>query len=454
MELTDRVIALAAELREAGVPVSVADTRDAVRALTLVPLENRAAVRAALGVTLVKQQDGRRVFDRLFDVFFPLTTAPSQRGDGNGRGELPEELQVRDRLRRALTEMDEDELRAIAEELVEEEAEVDPNARVSDEHYRYRALRGLDLEDLLRRLVEENVAGKGLTALQRRLFEEDFQERMEQFAEEVSEEIRRRRRQGLDLGEQIRQQRSERPDEVDFLWAKDSDIEAMRAAIYPLGRRLALRLSNKRRASRRGRLDVRKTIRRSLSTGGVMLEPRFRRPSTGKPELWVVCDISGSMRSFARFTLELVYALATQFQRVRSFVFIDALDEVTGMIDVSGDFARTLDRIDSEADVVQFDGQSWYGNSLKMLWGRYGRELSPRTTVLVLGDARNNYRTTGAEMLREVAHNCRRLWWLNPEPRQYWDSADSVAGQFARQIDSMYECRNLQQLESFVARAL
>ncbi|MGH2704290.1 MAG: vWA domain-containing protein [Actinomycetota bacterium] len=461
MALTDTVVALAAELRRSGVPVSVAETADAVRALAEIPLEHRPAVKAALSATLVKESESRGIFERVFEVFFPPPRPPRRRegaegtegggADGEGQGEIAD---LRSRLRRAIRERDANALREIAEQLVEEEAGIEPNADVSDDYYEYRARRNLDLEDLLSRLIEEDVAGKGMSMLERRLVEEDFEERMKRFSEQVTEEIRRRRRAGIGMDEKLKQQRRERPEEVDFLWAKDSDIEAMRAAIYPLGRRLALRLSQRRRRAHRGRLDVRKTLRRSLSTGGVMLEPRFRRPSIGKPELWVVCDISGSMRSFARFTLELVYALSTQFQRVRSFVFIDALDEITEKLEVSRDFYRALERIDTEASVVEFDGQSWYGNSLQQFWGRHGREVSPRTAVLILGDCRNNFRTSGAEALREVHAKARRVWWLNPEPRSYWNSADSIADAFVRHTDGMFECRNLRQLEDFVVRAM
>lgn len=452
MTITDGVLLLARELRGSGIPVSVSETEDAVRALTEVPIERRSTVRSALATALVKEPEGRRIFERLFDIVFPLerrSDTPATDGDNP-----LDELAVTDRLSRAVREMDQEAMREIAERLVEEQAGVDPNARVSDEHYRYRALRGLDLQDLVDRLVEEDVPGKGRSALERRLLEEDFQDRLDRFGAEVADVIRSHRRQGLSKEQQFQKEARQAPEEVDFLWAKGSDIDSLRAALYPLSRRLALRLSNKRRRSRAGRLDLRRTIRRSLSSGGVMIDPRFRRPSAGKPELWVLCDISGSMRSFARFTLELVYALSVQFQRVRSFVFIDALDEVTDKFEATGELAAVLERVDAEADVIYLDGQSWYGNCFEQFWSNYGRELSPRATVLVLGDARNNFRSTGSGVLGEIKKKVRRVWWLNPEPRAYWGSADSVAPEFEPNTDEMVECRNLNQLEAFVARAL
>ncbi|MDQ3972962.1 MAG: VWA domain-containing protein, partial [Actinomycetota bacterium] len=244
------------------------------------------------------------------------------------------------------------------------------------------------------------------------------------------------------------------PDEVDFLWACDSDLERMRATLGPLARKLARRLSHNRRTAARGRLDVRRTIRRSLSAGGHLAEPSFRRPTAGKPDIVLLCDISGSMRAFAKFTLELTYALATQFQRLRSFVFVDALDEVTHLFDASGDLATALARIDAEADVVALDGQSWYGNCLRQFWQRAGRELAPRTTVIVVGDARNNFRSTGVEHLHRVRNRVRTIYWLNPEPRGHWNAGDSVIGEFAPACDAVFEVRNLRQLQAFVEAAL
>lgn len=448
--VVDRVLRLSAELRRSGVSVSAVETQDALRAVTAVPIDRRGALRAALASSLLKQPGARSVFDRLFEVLFPAR--PPGPGGASG-AEAPASEDLRERLMDAIRDSDAGAMREIAEE-VTEEAQVDPNARVSDEHYRYRALRDVDLEDILRRLVDESVTGEGMSALGRQLEQEDFEERVERFAEEVSEEIQRRRRQGLGLDEQLEQEHRPPPEEVDFLWAKDADIESLRTAVTPLARRLALRLSHRRRRAGQGRLDVRRTVRRSLATGGVMLDPHFRRPSIGKPELWVLCDVSGSMRAFSRFTLELVYALSTQFQRVRSFVFIDGIDEVTQELDAAGHLSEALARIDTRADVVAVDGQSWYGNVLTDFWRRYGRELTPRTTVLVSADARNNFRTSGADQLREVRGKVRRVWWLNPEPRSYWNSADSIAGAFEPYTDGMFECRNLRQLEEFVGRVM
>jgi uncharacterized protein with von Willebrand factor type A (vWA) domain len=197
-------------------------------------------------------------------------------------------------------------------------------------------------------------------------------------------------------------------------------------------------------------LDFRNTVRHSLSTGGVPIEPKFKTPRPAKPEIWVVADISGSVAAFARFTLQLVYAISSQFSRVRAFVFIDGVDEVTEYFKATDDIAVAIHRINTEADVIWVDGHSDYGHAFEAFWDRWGRDVGPKTTVLMLGDARNNYHASQSWVLGELKKKARHLYWLNPEPRSYWDTGDSIVGQYAVHCDGAYECRNLKQLERFV----
>jgi uncharacterized protein with von Willebrand factor type A (vWA) domain len=164
----------------------------------------------------------------------------------------------------------------------------------------------------------------------------------------------------------------------------------------------------------------------------------------------VIADISGSVASFARFTLHLVYAIQSQFSKVRSFVFVDGIDEVTRFFEQVDDPAEAVQRINSEADVVWVDGHSDYGHALGIFYDRWAGEVTARTSVLVLGDARNNYHATEDWVLGELRRKARKVYWLNPEPRDYWGSGDSVIGAYAAHCDAVVECRTLRQLEKFV----
>jgi uncharacterized protein with von Willebrand factor type A (vWA) domain len=182
----------------------------------------------------------------------------------------------------------------------------------------------------------------------------------------------------------------------------------------------------------------------------VPAEPKFRYPRPAKPEIFVVADISGSVAAFARFTLQLVYAISGQFSKVRAFVFIDGVDEVTSFFEGVEDINQAVHRVNTEADVVWVDGHSDYGHAFEAWWEKYGRDVGPRTTVLLLGDARNNYHASQSWVVKEIQHKSRHVYWLNPEPRAYWDTGDSIIGEYATHTDGVYECRNLRQLERFV----
>jgi uncharacterized protein with von Willebrand factor type A (vWA) domain len=224
----------------------------------------------------------------------------------------------------------------------------------------------------------------------------------------------------------------------------------LRRALYPLARALAVRLARRRHHRRRGSLDFRSTIRRSLSSGGVPLEPRFHAAHPAKPEIVVVADVSGSVASFARFTLQLVYAMASQFSKVRTFVFVDGVDEVTRIFDRAASLDEALERVAAEADVVYLDGHSDYGNAFGLFAERFAPEITSRCDVIILGDARNNYHAPNVDALATVADRARHVFWLNPEPRAYWGSGDSIIGAYAPLTAGVFECRNLRQLERFI----
>ena len=181
------------------------------------------------------------------------------------------------------------------------------------------------------------------------------------------------------------------------------------------------------------------------------MELRFRCPRPTKPEIVVIADVSGSVASFSRFTLQLVHAMSSQFSQVRSFVFVDGIDEVTRFFEATEDVGEALRKVSAEADVVWADGHSDYGHALEAFWQRWGSQvISTKTTVLVLGDARNNYHAAQPWVMAEIAKRARHVYWLNPEPRAYWDTGDSVLTQYAVHSDGAFECRNLRQLSRFV----
>jgi uncharacterized protein with von Willebrand factor type A (vWA) domain len=328
---------------------------------------------------------------------------------------------------------------------------MEPGRPVGGTYYLYRTLRNLDLDGLLERLMEQTREQAGeLTDLEERLERDEFRDRLDQLRKEVEAEIRRRLVADRGVEAMAKTLRKPLPEDIDFMHATREEMNLLRKAIGPLARKLAVRLARKRRHGKKGPLDFRSTMRHSLSYGGVPAHPKIKNPRPKKPEIVVVADISGSVAAFARFTLQFVYAIQNQFSKVRSFVFIDGIDEVTRFFENADDVTVAVHRVNTEADVIWVDGHSDYGHAFEQFWNRWGKEITPKTSVLLLGDARNNYHASQAWVVKELQHRARHVYWLNPEPRSYWDTGDSIVSEYGIHADGVYECRNLRQLEKFV----
>jgi uncharacterized protein with von Willebrand factor type A (vWA) domain len=379
------------------------------------------------------------------------------KGEGNGGAGgmdslTPEELM--NILMNALMNGDQAMMRALARQAVQRFAGMEPGRPVGGTYYLYRTLRNLDLDSMLDKLMDtsKQQVGGELTNLEERLERDEYNHRIEQFKQEVEAEIRRRLVADRGAEAMAKTLRKPLPEDVEFMHASRDEMQHLKKSLQPLTRKLAARLARKRRHGRKGPLDFRNTVRHSLAYGGVPAEPKFKYPRPAKPELIVIADISGSVAAFARFTLMLVYAISNQFSKVRSFVFIDGIDEVTDYFKKTEDITEAIHRINTEADVIWVDGHSDYGHAFEVFWEKFGKEISPKSTVLLLGDARNNYHASQAWVIKEIRQKARHVYWLNPEPRSYWNTGDSIVGEYGTHTDGVFECRNLRQLEAFVEK--
>src|ERR1700712_2827823 len=466
------------ELRNAGIPVSLTENLDAMEAVQHIPIEDREAFKYALAATMVKNNAHWWAFETVFEVYFSLRgpeyklvegdsdidemwremQEQMQQSDGKAAGGggmdslTPEEMM--NLLMQALKNGDQGMMRALAKQAVQRFAGMEPGRPVGGTYYLYRTLRNLDLEGMQEKLMDasrQEVGGE-LTALEERLEKDEYDSRIEQFKKEIEAEIRRRLVADRGAEAMAKTLRKPLPEDVEFMHASRDEMQALKKSLYPLTRKLAARLTRKRRHGRKGPLDFRNTVRHSLSTGGVPIAPKFKYPRPSKPALVVIADISGSVAAFARFTLMLVYALQGQFSKVRSFVFIDGIDEVTDYFRGVEDISEAIHRVNTEADVVWVDGHSDYGHAFEVFWERHGKDIGPKTTVLLLGDARNNYHASQAWVVKEIRAKARHVYWLNPEPKSYWNTGDSIVGDYGTHTDGVYECRNLRQLEGFVEK--
>ncbi len=445
------------ELRQVGIPVSMVESIDAARAIEHVPLEDRQALRHSLAACLVKNPHHLDAFDAAFDAFFAVQTGrqppptpvpdPDAGGGAPGAGgDLDVELLVTGLLG-ALAEGEWGTVRLIAQQAVGRLAGLQPGRPVGGRYYLYRVLSRLAVDGFLERLMERHPEVSGLD---RRMLEDEYRDRINRFEAAVRDEIQRRLVEDRGSEAVAQTTRQTLLEDIDLAHAGRVEIERMERVIQPLARKLASRLAQRRRHLRRGRLDVRSTVRHSLSSGGSLAEPRFRAPRISKPEIVLLCDISGSVAAFAHFTMQLTYAMSSQFSRVRAFAFVDGVDEVTGCFQPGVDFHESVQRITQEADVVHFDGHSDYGNVFESFAERYDEAVSPRSNLIITGDGRTNYRPSGATMLAALADRARATYWLNPEPKRFWNTGDSVMREYEGLCDGVFEVRTLRQLELFI----
>jgi uncharacterized protein with von Willebrand factor type A (vWA) domain len=462
---------LVAELRAIGVPVSTGAVVDAARALERVDLLDRNAVRVALRAVLVKSAGHLPTFDTVFELFFGLRLADpaawaagagssdafddafaevGRSGRGGGRLAEVDDDELRELLVDSLLADDLTMVRAIARVAVDRHAAMIPGAAVAGRLDLFRVMRAMDTQHLLGRLVARTTPRTAADTVGDRMVLTAAEARVETFRLAVESEIRRRLVADRGVDAVARTLRTPLPEDLAFLHASTREVESLREVVRPLSRALASRLTERRRHRRRGPLDFRRTVRSAMSTGGVPLNPWFHPPHPAKPRLVVLADISGSVETFAAFTLQLVHALRSEFASVRSFAFVDGLDEVTDLLDEATDIADAARRLNEAAAGVWLDGRSDYGNALASFADRFADQLTARSTVLVLGDARSNYHAPREEALATVRRRAGALHWLNPEEREAWDNGDSIMSHYAPYCDTVVECRTVRQLRSFV----
>jgi len=452
-------------VREAGIPVGISQAVDAAEILTVVDLLDREQLRHGLAAVLLQRAAQRATYDVLFDLWWPLSDRPPADDDGDGDGDRegergPSTLDVpgvdpgdlvelmRAELLRLLMDGNEEDLRRFAREAVQLLGQGQPSPS-GQSFFSYRVLRALSPDTLVSQLLAGLLAEGDRGGLAEQVARQTVRERVAAFRAAVEAEVRRRT--AAEKGRDKVAKNAVRPlaDQVDFLRAQAADLAELRRAVAPLARRLAVRLSARRRLGREGRLDFRKTVRASLGTGGVPVVTHHRPRKVHKPELVVLCDVSGSVAGFSHFTLMLTQALREHFTGVRAFAFVDSTDEVTRFFRPGADVADAVARIGREADVVAFDGHSDYGTAFEVFADRWASAVGPKTSLLVLGDGRTNYRQPGLPVLADLVRRSRSAHWLNPEPRRLWGSGDSAADRYGEVID-MVECRNAAQLAEFV----
>ncbi|GAA2069032.1 VWA domain-containing protein [Aeromicrobium halocynthiae] len=451
--LTDRLVGLVAALRSKGVPAGTSETVDAARVAAVLGFDDRELLREGLASALVRRGGQREVFDMTFDLYFPAGV-----GTPEAARDVDDDVSVedlRDLLAMALAEGDLRSLEQVAEVAVDALGQVGTPGTQTAGWSAFQTLDRIQPQTTLVSAMSMRSGGGapgGAPAhdVTSRIERDEVRRLIEAFRQMVAAEARRRTSEVRGRDVVTRHAVRSSSDQVDFLSANRKELEELRAGVRPLARKLATRLAARRRRARRGRIDVRRTMRRAMGTGGVPLRPVFERPRPSRPELVLLCDVSGSVAGFSGFTMLLVRALSDQFTRIRVFAFVNAMAEVTDIVKESDDPARA---IADRARVTKWHTSSDYGEAFGDFAEHFLDAVGPRTSVLVLGDARNNNLSPNLEALHRVGERAKRIFWLNPEHENRWGLGDSIAPEYA-EVVPMYECATVEQLSRFVSRLL
>ncbi|WP_298404185.1 VWA domain-containing protein [Ferrimicrobium sp.] len=444
--LTSTLLAFVSALRSAGVGVGPSSVIDAAASLSVVDLLDRRSVRAALAATLIKDPSSLAIFDRLFEVFFAA---------GSHQDPSVAEEALFDSIRDALLDEDWERLGELVGQAVERFGGVSSERPVSGVYYAYRTSRALDL-DRLRFELLAGLASRSDNEAASAFDDSEYQagQRLQELSSLIDREVLARVVEARGAEEVARTLGLHLPEDTEIMHASREELRELRRIITPLAVKLTAKLERRHRDKSAGRLDFRATIRRSLSTGGVPLEPITRNDRPMRPEVVLLADVSGSVASFARFTMQLLFALSRELRRLRSFAFIDEVDEVTELLGGGRDIETALRDVAQSAKVVGLVGHSDYGATFRHFNERYGDSISASTTLIICGDARSNYHDPEEMQFRSFAERAKATYWLNPEPQGYWDTGDSALASYRPWCAAVVECRTLRQLERFVEQVL
>ena len=458
-------------LRKSGIRVSTAEALDAFSALDSLSVEDREVFKDALRTTMVKRGEEVPTYDQLFDLFWSGFYDTLRDSFGQSTAGLAESGIDLDQLMAQLAQMlegmegqlggDLSELaRALLtqdlsqlENMIRQAAEQAGLERIENflqvGFFSRRTLEQLDmegasgeLEDLAARLEAAGMSPEDIAALR-------------QLMDGLLEALRRSVRSFTERELQTRNHdymekfRRETLLEKSFYHLSEDEIKKMREVVERLAQRIKNILSIRKRRLRRGKLDLHQTLRRNMSHGGIPFELIFKQRKKDRPKLVILTDVSSSVANVSRFMLQFVYSLQEAFTKIRAFVFVAELGEVTPLFqdkDINDAIEAALDG----GDVINVYTRSNFGYAFHHFWQNFLSAIDNKTTVLILGDARNNYNDPRAWCLREIHQKAKNVIWLNPENPSAWGFGDSVMDKYLPYTDVAEECRNLRQLSKVV----
>ena len=436
-----RLLDFADELRSEGMAVGTSELLDAFEALRHVPWTPEEDFREALAATLAKSPEDRRVFELLFDRFFFRAVEEAALEQGresehfeSGEGGNLDLDSLRHRIRAAIREGTDGELRDLARLAIAAFGREGEGSGVI----------GVDVQRIRRTLGLKGQSGDPQAQTDPDAVPRD---RLREFERHLRRELERDQ---IERTEQLPPAKPLREFDRALPSNPLQDLAAVHRVVSQLRRRLATRGHEQRGRRRSQVVDMRRTLRASLETGGVPLRLRYRPKRPRRPELYVLCDVSTSVTSASVFFLSVLHALHDSFRKLRSFVFVERISEVTDVFEREQSFKEIAHAIATDKGVADVSGYTDYGRVWLEFYESVVDDLDPRSTVIVLGDARTNGREPHAEVFARISERAGRTFWMNPEPQLYWNYGDSVIRAYEPFCDGVFECWTTKQLEGFV----
>jgi uncharacterized protein with von Willebrand factor type A (vWA) domain len=457
--MDERILEFIGDLRRAELRISTAEALDALTASAEVGLADRETFKATLASTLVKEARDEETFNRIFNLYFLDLEAL---GEGLKKALGPADPKIEDQLDQLLDDenLDLDELTELLMRGQGSEMEMAIrdgsqgaglerlmyflqvgffSRRISDQ-FDWSAIER-DIEKIMQALE-----ARGLDPGQLARIRNYLELRLEAFRRMIRQHVQRElERRAFRAGEKLtREVLADKP-----LFALTPDeVAQMKSVVAKLARRIKDALALRQRQEQKGRIDTRRTTRKSLSYGGIPMEIFLKRRHREKPKLITICDVSDSVRNASRFMLQLVWSLQECFSRVRSYVFVSEIAEVTQAFSTYP-VERAIEWA-LKAAPVDYHCRSDFGFAFSRFAGTELESLDRKTTILLLGDARNNYNDPQAWALRQIRERVKGIIWLNPEGQWGWGIGDSVMPMYAPSCDIVRECRTIGQLGEVV----
>jgi uncharacterized protein with von Willebrand factor type A (vWA) domain len=460
-----RILEFADALRNSGVRLAVSENIDCFRALEILGIEDKQTFKAALRSTLIKKASDIPTFERLFELYFTSLTKPlfSDADEETDLGMLPfGSVTIQEFLDSFLAE-NRELFRKLAELLQAQLSgdfqmtvmqigtdvglsELSNPLQVGFYAKKIRDSLGWNLLAEEMQKLREELLGRGYSPEEVDRLMQYVEQQMKRVFEAIKDHVRR------ELEKKMQGDSEKWKEEVllnkSFYQLTRREIEMMQEIVARLGRKMRDKLILRDKRRNRGRIDVKRMIRRNMQYGAVPIELCYKNRRRERPQIFALCDISDSVSYAARFMLQFLYTMQELFSKVRTFVFVTQMAEITHLF--SEYEIQAAIELAMHSRYVDYNGHSNFGYAFHRFHDEFLESVTPRTTLIIMGDARNNRNDPRVWAFRDIAEKAKRVIWLNPEARASWRLGDSVMHEYMPYCDEVHECRNARQLTRIV----